>query len=220
MNKNFIRLKKPRGDWWVVWTAGAFAQILYNTFCMQLYHYYIYFYIVGLILLADSIIGWGKLSADGVKIRIGFGCKSILCFKWEDISGIEILNIKKTSTITSGGLSAIPFTAGIYVRAMVFTFNNSVNRELKTTIKVINQRRLFKEKIALDDQNNKLIVFEKPEGGFRKIISVVKSFENKEIKIDVDKDSVTRIAINRYFRFLIDLFVIFFTIGTICYYSY
>jgi hypothetical protein len=218
---NSTRLKKPRNDWWIAWTGGAFAQILYNAFSMQLYHYYIYFYIVGLILLTDSLIGWGKLNVDGIKIRIGLGFKSILYFKWRDISEVQIVNIKKTSNITSGGLSKIPFTSVYYDRALVLTFNNAVNRELKTKLEAIKKRSIFKEKVALDDQKNKLMVFEKPEEGFRKIVSAIKSLEKIDIKIGVEKDkedSLTLLTINRNFRFLIDLFVIVFAVGTIFYY--
>lgn len=223
MIKNSTRLIRPRSDWWEVWTAGAIAQILYNAFSMQLYHYYIYFYIVGLILLADSLIGWGSLNANGIKIRLGIGFKSNLYFEWKDILKVEVVNFKRTSIITSGGLSKIPYVADFYIRALVLTSCNGFSQELKTKIQAIRKRSIFKEKVALDCQKNKVIFFEKPEGGFIKVVSTLKSYENLKLKIDVEKnkkDKSTRLQINRKLKFLIDFLVVVFTIGTIFYYSW
>jgi len=221
MLKKEIHFKKPRGYWWDVWSAGAIAQILYNFFSMQLYHYYIYFYIVGIILLADALIGWGRLNADGIKIRLGLGFRNTLYFKWQDIIKVEIRNIKKTSTISSGGLSNIPFIHSDCVRALVLTFNLPFNCDLKSKIDTIKKFSMFKDKIDCDDQENELIVFEKPDGGFRKVVTAIKIYASPELKIDIEKnknDSFGMIT-NRYFALLIDVFVIAFTIGTILYYN-
>ena len=189
MNKNTVHFKKTRDNWSAALLGGALAQILYNVFSMQLYHYYIYFYIVGIILLVDSIIGWGKLNADGIDIRLGLGLKRTLYFQLRDIIKVEIKDIKKTSIISSGGLSKIPFINSDYVRALVLTFNKSFDHDSKAKIEEIKKNTMFKDKVDFDNQENKLFVFEKPDGGFRKVVTAIKKYSSHELKIDIKKNN-------------------------------
>ena len=76
-------------------------------------HFYVYFYVVGIVVLADSLIGWGEITADGIKIRLGLSGKRKLYFEWRDILEVKITNINKKTKIRMLSLFArniIPFS--------------------------------------------------------------------------------------------------------------
>ena len=220
MNTNSVHFLKHQEDWTAALFGGAFAQILYNVFSMQLYHYYIYFYVVGIILLIDSIIGWGKLNSNGINIRLGFIFKKNLNLEWKDIIKVEVKGVKETSVITSGGLSKIPFVHSDYAMVLVFTLKNKLNYDIKSKICAINKYGLFPPKLGFDDQQGTLIVYEKPDGGFTKVVNNIKRYASNEIKIEIEKNknSLEIIQSKVNAKRMINVSVVLFALSTIIYY--
>ena len=66
-----------------------------------------------------------------------------------------------------------------------------------------------------------VIVFEKPDGGFRKVVTAMKEYSSHELKIDIKKNNNDSFAIilSKFNLMLIyDVFVVLFAICTIVYY--
>jgi hypothetical protein len=154
--------------------AAVLAHALYYFLSMDLYHFYIFFYVVSLILLVDALIGWATLSDDGIKIKLGLITK--LNIKWADIECIEIDSIKRKVSHVGGRFSSVPPVVEEDVEVLAFTLNKDITPELQKKVKTIRNFSLT-EKVAIDVRQRKLMLLEDHYIVFKTTLNAIKSFK-------------------------------------------
>ena len=169
-------LRQKRSMWYFLDAlfAAVLAHALYYLLSMDLYHFYIFFYVVSLILWVDALIGWATLSDDGIKIRLGL--LSRLNIEWVDIESIEIDSIKRKVSHVGGRFSSVPPVVEEDVEVLAFTFKEDITPRLQKKVKTIRNLSLT-EKVSLDVSQKKLMILEDNYVAFKKIINAIKSFK-------------------------------------------
>jgi len=177
MNDKKLKIRNSRKTWRKTWTIGFFVLIVYQFFTLNLYHFYLYFYLAGCIPLFNSIRKWALLNDRGVSIFYGLLFRRKVFLNWDQVNSVAVIEVIKKTFYGSGGkFGHYPGgpTIDVEYPAISISFSGTIPDQEKYRITKKKDSFWGIEDIGID--KNSLIIHATPECGFEKIPSIINGY--------------------------------------------
>jgi hypothetical protein len=174
---NQITIRKSRKDWRKAWIYGTISLVFYHLFALSWYHFYLYFFIAGIISYLISIQPWAKANSEGLKIFFGaFFNRQNVFIEWEKIYDLKVDIVQKKSTMRSGGRDTIPSQVDIEQVALVIKLKEKVSMEFLNCFQGLKKSFFNNDDIELKNDNTELLLYTEPEFSFESVVKKMKKY--------------------------------------------
>lgn len=168
-----ITIRRPRKDWRQSWFWGLVFLFIYHYCQLNLYHFYLYFFIVGGISYINSLIPIYLISNNGLSVYWGgvFN-KNDFFFNWKDIEFVKIQKVKQKVA----GDARFSFVSEVEIPGL------SVKLVENPSLVDIDVKSLNKSGIEFDESNLIITFFKKAEEDFETILYYISRYCDTEKK--------------------------------------
>ena len=167
--------------WRSPWILGIISLIVYKIFHLDFFHFYIYFFIAGIITIYIEWPGWGELSNDGLLIRYGLLNRYKLFLRWHEIKMVKTV-YKTINYVPVCAWGAMYDKKGYDISYIGIELKNQPNEYKVKPFKRFRFKMLFGQTIDFID-NNTLILDTEPDCGTKKFYDIISEF------LPIEKDS-------------------------------
>jgi hypothetical protein len=174
---NQIIIRKSRKDWRKAWIYGTICLVFYHLFVLSWYHFYLYFFIAGIISYLISIQPWAKANSEGLRIFFGaFFNRQNVFIEWEKIYDLKVDIIQRKSTMRSGGRDTIPSPVDIEQVALVIKLKEKISTDFSNCFQGMKNSFFNNDDIELLNDNTELLLYTEPELTFESVVEKIKKY--------------------------------------------
>lgn len=207
-DKNTIKLRGSKSAWRLPWILGILSLIFYRTADLYFYHFYVYFFIAGIISLYSEWKGWGEINSEGLTIYMGILKLNPIVINWIDIDKITKLQVTKKIIVYGGGRALIPVPVEVDTEPISIVFENEAGTSLIKKMKK-NEKNRFGQKIEIGDNDKTILLYIEPIEGQDFFIQAANQYL-KQSRISAE---TTKIKVrSRQFFSIFDILILLFPI--------
>ena len=152
--------------WRNTWCIGIFLTVLSILFNKHLFYINYYFYLVGLVSLANYLYKYIRLDNNG--LTVNYNLLSNIFIGWSDIKSAIKTTYEKSNIKTAGGRVRFTINQKEDSEAILLDFHKPLNKEFKN------------RNIQIVDNGYRLLLIAPPEDGFGNLLFSINAYLNKE----------------------------------------
>jgi hypothetical protein len=203
MPKDSLKIRSKRTSMRLCFVVGILFKLVYDYFHMELYHFYLYFYLVGLIAFLFATIPWGEITQIGIEIRYGFFNLNSLNLNWHRIEMIILSKMKEKRS------SNMPVTIDVEINALAFNLIEPLSEKVYKDLEACEGKSFLTNAIRPAKNASAILISTEPDGGFENILRVASGF----VKVEPTLTALVSGSYIKKIALILDCFLLFF----VCY---
>ena len=182
-------IKNRNGGWQFALFLGITTKLYYDIAQLQLYHFYLYFYVASFVCYLYSFTLWGAINKEALSLRYGFFNRRTFKVKWNDIQSIRIEKILIKERDAGHGRFNISYHQEVEYLALIIRMHMSLSSEILKVIKKTQGYSYFTNRIEKAKDDHSVMVLTEPKEGFNSIVDMTKRFVKSEVLCEIDNSS-------------------------------
>jgi hypothetical protein len=187
MDNSKIEIRGSIKDWRKPWIVGVICLIAYFVFKIDYYHFYLYFFIAGIITVCLELRGWGEIGPDGLLIRFGLLKLKSVFFRWNEIKMVKPFDLKEKLFIRFGGGMALPTNDQYSISTIGIELKETLSADRKKFLKKLSRKYVFGQEINMFEDNRNVLLHKEPACGLKYFLGLV----SKYVTVEGNEDSHT-----------------------------
>jgi hypothetical protein len=206
MDNSKIKIRGSIKDWRKPWIVGVICLIAYLGFKIDYYHFYLYFFLAGIMTVIFEFRGWGEIGSDGLLVRFGLlGLKSVF-FRWDEINKIKPFDLKEKLFIRFGGGMTLPTDDQYTITTIGIELTGTLSDDRAKYFNKLRRKYIFGQELNVLEDNKTVLLHREPVYGLNYFLDLV----SKYVTVESSEGShITNGKEKRYHAFSMLDFLIF-----------
>ena len=193
-----------KSTWIKTWFIGGLLTLLSYATNHHILYFNLYFFIVGLIPLFNSLFKYAEISNKYLTLYYGpFYKRKMINFEWSKISHIGYIPTTETINVSGGSRVWISVKDEYETDAFTIQLLNPVTPEQLEANDKTHKFRLFFNEFKVNESKTDIELKSAPEGGFEKFLHSVSERSKFESKYKEQKSQTLNYAIDILYTLLI-----------------